>query len=625
MPDAIKKTPPPIKRVPAKKKVPKKKIVRKAAKIEESHAPMQDVFGGLVTPGQIDPGSVQGFSPADVTPEQLQALKQENFLLWCVCGGIKVDHKPFDIDSHKYLIPMYLDRSKEFVLMKAAQMGATIFVLLKIFWFCLYRTAKACFFFPTQDGVNLLSKDRLTPIVLSNEELIRAVQDTDTIGYKKIGASSALYLRHLGGIASKDSTPFDFIAFDEVRLLDAADIDQARERISHSEHKYVMQVSTAGLPHADIHKQFLQGTQNYWHTKCNCPDGVVLSDTWPDCVAVAKDEVYYRCPRCKMRINDPQNGRFIPHNPGAEVSSYHIHQMMSRFISPSEVWRAFQTTQNLKEFYNAKLGKPYVDEAAQPVDMDDLIGCENDTLYWGPSKSKHSRIGMGVDQMSGLNYVVIAELAERKKRILHFEIIDSMNNIYMEAGQRVTPFKRLYQLIKEFDVDLCIIDAMPNANEAMELARAFPKRVFVAWYLDSTGTSRDMVQWGDRTKDKMTTRKGGPKIKFKYTCVLNRFLTIDFALAEIANRNYEWANPDGLLQIAREIQTGRYAPQPIFRNYFYLHMTKIIKQKTPIDEATGRFRMEWVNLGMDPHSVHALNYCNIALERLRRQPIMTFA
>jgi len=619
MNEEIKKNPPP------KRTAVKIKPTRQAVKIKKDEQPIQDVLGNLMPSQQAhDFSGISSISPASVSPDQLNALKQENFLLWACTTGIEVDHKPFDIDSHKYLIPMYLDRNKEFVLMKSAQMGATIFVLLKLFWFCLYRSVKACFFFPTQDDVALLSKDRLYPLVMSNPELADAVQDTDTIGFKKVGAKSSLYMRHLGGVASKDSTPFDMLAFDEVRLMNAADIDQARERVSHSIFKWIMQVSTAGYPHADIHRQFIQGTQNYWHSKCNCPDGVILSEVWPDCMAITDKEIYYRCPRCKMRINDPQNGRFIPHNPGVDVSSYHIHQMMSKFISPAEIWRAFTTTQNLKEFHNAKLGKPYVDAENVPVSTDDLIACENTDILWGPVKGRKSQVAMGVDQMSGNNYVVIAERQPGKKRIIHYEIIDSMNPMYYEGGQRITPFKRLYQLMKEYDVDLCIIDAMPNSNEAIDFARTFPRRVFVAWYLDSHGTQRDIVQWGDRPKDKMNVRKGGPGLKFKYTCVLNRYMSIDFALAEIAHRNCEWPAPSTLIQMARGLETGRYEPQAIFRNYFYLHATKIVRQKAVVNEETGTFRMEWVNLGLDPHSVHAWNFCNIALERLRRVPLMTF-
>ena len=195
-----------------------------------------------------------------------------------------------------------------------------------------------------------------------------------------------------------------------------------------------------------------------------------------------------------------------------------------------------------------------------------------------------------------------------------------MNHIYFEAGKRQPSFKRLYQLMKEFDVDLCIIDAMPNANEAMEFARAFPKRVFVAWYLEQ---QREVAQWGDRPKPKVAVRKGGPKIKFKHSVLLSRYLSIEMAMKEIADRNVEWPNPRALVQICRNQKTGHFEPLHIFETHFYLHCKSIVKQKTILDDETGRFKMEWVNLGLDPHSVHSWNYCNIAMERLRRQPIFT--
>lgn len=617
------------KRPPPKRKAAKISKGRQAIKLEETKkSPLDAVFGGIVPPRQAH--AQEGLTeliPANISEEELKALQQINFGLWVATSKIEVDHKPFDFNSHQYLLPMYFDRAREFVLMKSAQMGATILCLLKALWFCIYHPVKACFYFPTDKGVGTLSKDRLSPLIHSNGQLTRFVQETDTLGYKQIGDKSALYLQHIGGEATKDSTPFDFLLFDEVRLMKSQDIDQTKERISHSIWKWIMMVSTAGYPGADIDRQFKRGTQNYFHTRCGCPDGVILSEVWPDCLIATEKECYYRCPRCKMRIQDPQNGRFIPHNPGADISSYHIHQMLSRFISPAEIWNSFQTTTNLKEFFNAKLGKPYVDEENVPVTIDDLHACERTDISWGERSGKRTRIGMGVDQMSGNNYVVIAELTENKKRILHFEIIDSMNSIYHEEGQRVTPFKRLYQLMEDFDVDLCIVDAMPNVNEATDFARTFPKRVFVSWYVDSHGGTqgRDMVQWGDRVKEKQSVRRGGPKIKFKYTCVLNRYMTIDFSMSEVAQRHCEWPVPGRLIQVCRSLETGRFEPLHIMRTHFYFHMTKIVRQKTIIDEDTGRFRMEWVNLGIDPHTVHAWNYCNIALERLRKIPIMTFA
>lgn len=566
---------------------------------------------------------------SQISPQQLSALQRENFALWAATAGIEVDHRPFNFARHKYLLPMYLDMSKEIVLMKAAQMGATIWMLLRLIWFCLFHQVKACLYFPTDEATGKLSKDRLKPLILSNPKLASMITDVDTVGLKQIGKHSSLYLQHMGGEATKDSVPFDIICFDEVRLLNPADIDQARERVSHSEYKYVMQVSTAGAPGTDVHKAFLRGTQNYWHCRCNCTDGFIPSETWPDCICVTEKEVYLQCPVCKKKITDTQDGRYIPHNPGADFPSYHISQFISKYISLKEIWDAWQRTQNLKEFYNAKLGKPYVDEENQPVKMDDLAACENPDLLWEKSKSTHGgRIqrAMGVDQMGGNNYAVIAERHENKKRIIHYEIIEDRNPLYMEDGNRVTPFKRLYQLMNEYDIDLCIIDAMPNINEALEFARTFPKRVFISWYIEGAGiTGRDMVQWGDRAKEKQSIRRGGPNIKFKYTCVVSRYMSIDFALAEIANRNCEWPTPEKLIQVCRSMESGLFEPLHLFRTHFYRHMTSIVRQKTVIDEETGRFRMEWVNLGLDPHSVHSWNLCNIALERLRRRPIMTFA
>lgn len=620
------------------KRTPAKLGGRKPVKIKKKSQPppQQSVFGemfsGIATPQQQANMNVQlgGLDISQVSPTQLKALQHDIFALWAATSGIQVDHKPFNFDRHRYLLPLYMDMSKEICLMKAAQMGATIWMLLRLLWFCLFQQVKACLYFPTDEATGKLSKDRLKPLILSNPHLASMITDVDTVGLKQIGKHSSLYLQHMGGEATKDSVPFDMLCFDEVRLLNPADIDQARERISHSEYKYVMQVSTAGYPGNDIHRVFLRGTQNFWHVKCNCSDGFIPSECWPDCIAVTSKEVYLQCPICKKRIDHPQEGRYIPHNPGADFPSYHISQFISDYISVAEIWDAWQRTQNIKEFYNAKLGKPYVDEENQPVKDDDLAACENSDILWGKSTSQHGgriRRGMGVDQMGGNNYAVISELHADKKRVVHYEIIDDRNPLYMIDGNRVTPFKRLYQLMNEYDIDLCIVDAMPNINEALEFARAFPKRVFVAWYIEGVGSSqgRDMVQWGDKVKEKQSVRRGGPKIKFKYTAMLNRYMTIDFALSEIANRNCEWPKPETLIQECRSLDTGLFEPLHIFRTHFYRHMKAIVRQKTIIDEDTGRFRMEWVNLGLDPHSVHAWNLCNIALERLRKQPIMTFA
>jgi hypothetical protein len=55
------------------------------------------------------------------------------------------------------------------------------------------------------------------------------------------------------------------------------------------------------------------------------------------------------------------------------------------------------------------------------------------------------------------------------------------------------------------------------------------------------------------------------------------------------------------------------------------HLTRLTKNFHETNEETGDGRWRWVYGGGDPHYAHALNYCNVALERLKRQTIFTFA
>ena len=941
------------------------------------------------------PAYNEGIKPQDAaqlieqaTPEQIKALMQTDFALWAQMSGIEVDNRKFEFDNHRYLLPIYLDNNREVIWMKSAQMGATIYQLLRLLWYARHHQVKAGLYFPTADGVTKLSKDRLTPLIKSNLDLLTHVSDAaNTLGLKQINniysKMSSLYMLYMGGTASKDSVPLDIISFDEVRLISQTDIDQAIERISHSTYKIKIYMSTAGMPdcfdgstkivvrhketgfiyqkpiaelvdtyrnfqalsynrrggnrtrwrditgavcrgvrpmvrvklwngheirctsshrfaqlgdankgstilwtpiedverhpvrhggvrgpengvlcvndiperfngrwdlnspmgpydlltyrvlgayiaegtmtdsgeisiwqtkdtnivsycsewatnngltcrktvdgvfiqanrrpdlrslfaqcgkgepnkripehvlsgskeqllelfegmiegdghrrkprtrtrdshrefdyyttskelahqvwflglrlgmplalstreprkdnhslcyclsynpksfrqnevfpelgqlavssvhddgedyaydleieenpwfvlaesgclvhNSDIHRRFLKGKQYYWHCKCNCSDGFIPSDVFPDCIVDTGKEVYLRCPKCKMRIIDPQNGRYIAHNETAEASSYHISQFISRFISPKEIWDAYQTTTNMKEFHNAKLGKPYIDEENMPITEDVLEQCVDTNLQWAESlagtKDLKRHCAMGVDQHSGNCCVLIAKRGrDGIKQLVHAEVIDSSNPQYWEDDRPVSPFKRVHELMKEFDVRMCVIDAMPNANEAQELARAFPARVFIAWYQDG---GQDMVRWNDRLKTKEAIRKGSKKLRLKWQVVLHRYLSLDFALKQFVDGAFRMPDPRQLTQVCRSLETGRHEVEAIVKTRVWENLKSMVRQKTILDEETGRFKMEWIYVNRDPHFSHAINYMNVALERLRRQAMFT--
>jgi len=563
--------------------------------------------------------------PEDVTIADLNALSKDSFALWALTTGVKVDSNDVDFNHHRYLLPIYMDNSPVIAWQKAAQLGATIYMLLRILWWLeAHQGRKAGLYFPTKEGVENLSKDRLTPLIASSPTIAALTDLNDKLGLRKIGTAS-FYLYHLGGVASKDSVPLDYIAFDEVRLCSQKDIDQALERISHSPYKNQVFMSTAGIPNADINRRFLNGTQHIWHSKCGCPDGVDLARTFPDCV-IADDPrrnnvPYLRCPKCRWEIISPQNGRYVPHNPGADFNSYQVSQLASKFITLQQVWTFWKNTTNLEEFYNAKLGLPYVDEANRGVSIDQCEEAVREDQSWGPQVQNDNHCSMGIDQGAGYCFAVIADVYEGKKRIRHVELIEQDNPQYMENGKKVSPFNRCGELMEEYGVKICVADAMPNMNDSLHFARKFHRRVFLAYY---SKDSKEAIQWGDKTKHKPTLVKAGPLLKFKHTAILGRFPSLGISLGCWANGDVIIPPPWQLRQIAGDESTGQLTPQePALR--LFDHLCRLIKRFRVTNEETGEGRHEWIYSGGDPHLAHAWNYCNMGLERLRRSVIFTFA
>ena len=560
-----------------------------------------------------------------VSSNQIEALRMVNLGVWCALNNFKVDHKPFTFHRRKYLKEIYLCEKPYITVRKCTQVGLTIWMILKVLHKLRYAEflgngipKKAGFYFPVHDSVAKFSKDRLQPLLETIPEFSDVMRGTGSIELKQIGNSS-LYMSYMGGTATKDSTPMDIICLDETRLMDLSEINQVEERLSGCAEPEMYRISTAGFPNDAIDKSFLQGTQKHWHTKCNCSDGIVLSDVFPECIGNRRVkgggiEYFYRCPVCDVEIDDPQDGQYLAHNPSAEIESFHIHQMLSPTVSAKRLWNAYITTDNPKEFYNAKLGKPFVDEDNVGLTEDELQSCVNTDLPW---KSDERNTCMGVDQRSGDLHVVIAKVIDNKRKLIHLEVIDNHAKRYRENGKIVSPFKRLYTIMNEFDVDMCVLDALPNANEAKEFASTFPGRVFLSYYKGS----QDMARWSDKggkAKEVPSLRKSSSELKFKWVVLLDRYKAIEYALRQWRQRRVECPNPKGLIQEVRDDKTGTYSPEFVCQSVFFKHLTSIVRELVQSRADSGKISYRWSNLGLDPHFLHSWTYCCIAMERRKK-------
>jgi hypothetical protein len=546
-------------------------------------------------------------------------------------------------DRHKHLLPIYADKSAYIAVRKGAQTGLTIWQLLRNIHKCLYESADVGFYFPTEPMLQKLVKTRLDPLLRENEVIKKRLErGSDSQGIKRLrnihGGVSNLYLFHIGGTATRDSTPLTDVSIDEVRLCSVSDIEQVHYRTAARDNATHVYASTAGLPGENIDHLYSRGSRNVWLSRCNCQDGgISLASVWPDCIAVpARGVPFWRCPRCGVRIDDPQIGRYICENPSERRASYWVPGILGPKWSrrPDLVWDRWNDTTNRQEFYNAMLGLPWIDADSVPVTPEHLRACVNapgwpaynpddgEPLRWGKTyrrgAKERSGCAMGVDQHGGNLYIVVLRQGTNGTAVVvHLEVVDTGNPEYGDIAK--SPFVRLPELMREYDVQMAVTDAAPNFNEAAEFARSHPGRAFIAYYSES---QTETVKWLDGAAASSRGRLSPSNVKWQVN--LHRYKAIDESLSRIANAQVVMPDPRELVQLVYEPQTGRFAPEAVCQDRFWLHLRSVARDKHITNGATGEFKMRWRNIGLDPHFVHAYTYAHFALQRAARRPIFSF-
>ncbi len=580
--------------------------------------------------------------------------------------GLLIDGTPFDWHRYEHMVECFEDDHPVQVYQAGAQTGKTARLLAKLLRAAVLHWGKTFgYYFPDKDLPKSFSVTRFRPFVAASPELAiwlgRATKQgrgIDAQYIRTFGPSVFMFLTTFGR-TSTESTPMQGTFFDEVRRMAAGDLQRAMERTSAAVDPIDVKVSTAGYPESDINRYFLEGDQRHFHTVCKCPEGVVLSLRFPDCVADLRGasaslrakvahafrnhplgefgmtprereqygEAAYLCPKCGEILVNPRDGWWEPHNPGAYAHSYQMPQLLSWTYPAARCLSKWQTLPDLQELHNSMLGLAYLDAEAQPVQPEHLRACVNGGLRWTANMSdawrrQHMRTcAMGVDAMGGYNCVVIKKLSPSGKH----------RTVHLEVAHGDDPWRRTAELMELYDVRVCVSDAHPHWNEALRFAKAFEGRVWLSTYIDEAGTKgkAPMVDWKDRGKHPKGQK--GEETRWKYRIVLNRTNALKWSLGRWGRYANETPDPDGLVQnlprqkdrvvLSPGLSVGRFGPSRVCRELYWLHQQRVaFRQVYASEEARRRseFRVVAEHVGLDPHFAHANLYADVALQRIGR-------
>lgn len=481
---------------------------------------------------------------------------------WVASSGIILDGRPFTFDRHEYLIAPYGDQHPDQVEMKATQMGLTSKAMLRTMYAARYGDYRGILYlFPSKSDVLDFSKGRISPLIADNPDTIgKWVTDTDAAGIKKIW-NTFLYLRGMKSRIGLKSVPADLIVYDELDEAPQKGIDMAQERMAHSEIKESLKLSNPTIPDYGIDKAFQLTDQRYWLLKCpSCGHHTCLEDTFPSCLMEVQGRVIRACEKCQSEL-DPAVGEWVAKHPRVtDQRGYHYSQLFSQYVAPGEILKQFRTTTNLQDFYNLKIGTAYI-EAENRLSLEEVLYlCGNQGL----DSSSPGPCSMGVDQGKDLHVVIGKKGLDRGDSVLHL-------GVYRD-------WEDLDRLMKNFNVEKCVVDALPETRNARAFAERHKRKVYLNYYQIG---QKGGYAWNEET----------------LTVACNRTESLDESHNQVMFRKIFLPKS---CEIVKE---------------FAGHMHNVAK-KLEEDDETGSKRYVYVKLGTD-HFRHAFNYECMARSTLR--------
>ena len=576
------------------------------------------------------------------------------FLEWCedlAAKGLKIDGRPFRLDNRPALRPIYdaipttrqQAYGKTLVIQKATQLGLTVWeVLADLYMAKKWSPVNIGMFLPDQNTAAFKSERRFMPIIRSSPQLLSELiyRYDGKGGRQKIGegnvltreiAGSLLMFLWTSGKVSTESRPMDIVSLDEVQGMSLEEIDKVAARMGDSDVRFKMLLSTANMPDEDINNWYKRGTQEVWHTRCpGCgalsdlsdPNGIFpsrsivfnkgqvrLAPPYPGETAQHAppvDDYVWVCPECQGYIPDPQYGDYIAQNPGAgnDIRSFLLPRTISPRMTAREMFTDFgfaATGAQKQSFFNRTLARPYVDPDQIPVSYEVCqVAVERGRAAGVTWEATGSGTYMGIDQMGGFNAVIIKKrLPDNRQAVIHVEAVFDLS-----------PFDRCADLMRQYGVEVCVVEQLPNFNDARKFANRFPGRVFLCTGYQDMGD--ESMHWGDSLSrsERMTSEEE----RTRYTVRLDRYKCMQTSLYRIRDGICLFPDPNGLEQ--EVIENGRKRRIAILYDWVFLHFSRTALV-TVADPETGKTRRTVQKIGLDPHFSFALMLCDAAWARVQ--------
>ena len=393
--------------------------------------------------------------------------------------GINPDSgQPYSFEGYEYLRGPMECRAGRVVIMKEAQVGATVMAMLRTMWFLEDQQRSAMYLFPTHRTADRFRRGRFSVMVARSPFFRELVQSTGAPGHLRVG-NAQFYCHGARSRAELMSVPISYLTLDErdelYRMAGLegtawSAVDLARQRLAGQAQSWELSLSTPTIPGHGIALEYDRCTKAEFQVPCPyCHTPVNLR--WPESLVGVDGppgQASFQCLCCGRRWSDEDRRQAIARGGWSgighdtERAGYHLSQLYSPVATAERLVRQWQEAGDdpaaLQVFHNAVLGVPYLAEGArlEKSVIEEAIA----RSQGGTMASRAERTAAGIDVGPHQMHVVITQRVTEQCRVVWAGVVVNWDEVK--------------PLLARFGVQSFVIDAQPETHQARQLVREVP-------------------------------------------------------------------------------------------------------------------------------------------------------
>lgn len=417
-----------------------------------------------------------------MSPEELKVLQLSSPLAWITLNKmVNENQREIEFTDHRFMIDIYADTAPDICCIKSAQVGFSVFSILRSFHELKYERRNVLYALPTRNVVQDFVVPKVNPLITSNPVIGRDL-GSDSVSLKRLGDRFIFFKG--GSEREAISVSTDTLVIDEYdKMPDMGVVTMFDSRLNFAKEPRRRRFSNPTGMGFGIHSLWLTSNQFHWMVTCHtCGHEYYLDfeKTGAKVHYVHKERQAYVCgnEQCEAELSDHDRrmGRWVARFPKVERHGYWISQMMAPWVTAKRILEQYEEM-TTEVFHSMVLGKAYT-----PSDL--IVDRQTILRACVPSTIPRIGVAMGVDQKaSEMEWVAGTSLG-------------------IFAYGRAKSWEEIEHMKRTWNAIL-VADAMPYTTGPKLLAEKYSD-VFMCYFKDTKGL--DVLEWkgsvvyADRTR-----------------------------------------------------------------------------------------------------------------------------